>query len=153
VLIADWAALEWERRCKHAARGRKGATWSNPWKDKPGWLYEGLPKHLLLRTKVLGLNGQLARVGVPEVNPHCACGWHEQTVQHIFFGCPRYDAARLVSEARTNSLVRMLSRNTTARAAASWFAQTGLQQQFRLAVEVEAGNVDGYAPLPGLERW
>jgi len=108
---------------------------------------------MLLRTEVLGLNGWLAKVKVPGVSPHCTCGWHEQTVQHIFFGCPEHDAARLVHEVRTDNLTKMLSNAASARAAAGWFAQTGLLQQFRLAVEVDEENTDEYASLPGLNTW
>ena len=114
--ITKWAELEWERRWKKAARtqtarGQEATTWSNPWATRTSKLYEGLPKYLatallLLRTEVLGLNAWLARVKVPGVSPHCPCGWHEQTVRHVFFSCPRHDETRqaLVREVRSEDL-------------------------------------------------
>ena len=135
-------------------------TWSNPWATRTSKLYEGLPKYLatallLLRTEVLGLNAWLARVKVPGVSPHCPCGWHEQTVRHVFFSCPRHDETRqaLVREVRSEDLRAILSKPASAQAAARWFVKTGLLQQFQAAAEIDGEDVGKYEPLPGLHTW
>ena len=106
------------------------------------------PKHLatalmLVRTEVLGLNAWLANASVPGVSPRCPCDWHEQTIQHVFFGCPRY-------EVRSDSLVVILSRTASAQAAARWFVETGLLQ---LAAEIDEEDVSRYEPLPVPDTW
>ena len=102
-------------------------------------LYEGLLKHLamalmLLRTEVLDLNAWLAKVRVPCVSRHYPCGWHEQTVQHVFFGCPRYEAARLSVVRETPASVQAAPR----RPAGRWFVTIGLQTR----------STNPKAPLP-----
>ena len=47
------------------------------------------------------------------------------------------NAASLASEARTDNLTKMLSRPASARAAARWFVQTELLQQFQLIVDMD----------------
>jgi hypothetical protein len=165
TLMKKWTLLAWEKAWKkaarsQAARGQEATTWHNPWTTRTTNLYEGLPKYLatallLLRTEVLGLNAWLARVRVPGISPHCPCGWHEQTVRHIFFNCPRHSQARqaLIRETRSDDLRVILSRPSSARAAARWFVKTGLLQQFQAAAEIDNEDLSLYEPLPGLHTW
>ena len=119
---------------------------------------EGLPKHratalTLLRTEVLGLNAWLAQVRVPGITPHCQCGWHSQTIRHVFFGCTRHNAAEVVREARTDNLAKILSTKAGAHAAVRWFVRTGLLQQFQVAEEIDAEDIEEYNPFPEPNRW
>jgi hypothetical protein len=61
--------------------------------------------------------------------------------------------ASLVQAARTDNLEKILSSSTTAKAAAQWFVQTGLLQQFQLAAQIEEEKIEDYKPLPEPETW
>ena len=52
-----------------------------------------------------------------------------------------------------DSLTAMLSRPTSAQAAARWFVQTGLPQQFQLTTEIDTKDVSKYEPLPVPDKW
>ena len=47
----------------------------------------------------------------------------------------------------------MLSQPDSARAAARWFIQQNILEQFRVAKEIAEEDIGGYAPLPEIGRW
>jgi hypothetical protein len=90
--IARWADTEWKRRWKKAAKAQRATTWNTPWTTATLPLYEGQSKAestaaFLLRTEILGLNAWLASIHVPQITPHCTCGWPTQTVRHVLLFC------------------------------------------------------------------
>jgi hypothetical protein len=158
TLISMWADLTWKQRWEKAAQGKRASTWHTPWGMPTIPLYEGLNKAeatalFLLRVEVLGLNAWLASVQVPDILPRCACGWRAHTVRHVLLHCPQYDRTALILETRTESLLVMLSRPDSARAAARWFIQQNVLEQFRVAKEITGEDIRGYAPLPEIGRW
>ena len=123
-------------------------------------LYKKLPKHqatalFLLCTEVLGLNSWLASIGVPNILLQCTCGWQAQTVQYILLHCPDYANSRvdLIQQARTEDFQEMLSKPESAKAAARWFVQQGILEQFNTAKEIMAEDASQYMPFQGLESW
>jgi reverse transcriptase-like protein/retrotransposon-encoded endonuclease len=158
TLLAHWADREWQIRWQNGGGLRDAATWKGHWKDKVTKLYEGLPKVeatalFLLRTEVIGLNAWLASIGVPEILPHCPCGWQAQTVRHILLHCPRHNRVGLVSSTQSERLHDILSQRRSARIAASWFTRQGVLQQFRVAKEILEESHGDYSPLPELDTW
>lgn len=157
TLIKQWAELEWRRRWLRAAHGKRASTWHTPWATPVAQLYHGLTKAeatalFLLRTEIIGLNGWLASVGVPEVLPRCTCGWPVQTVQHILLHCPSYNRTSL-TRAGDETAVTMLSEPRRAQAAARWFIAQGILPQFRVAQEVDSEDLRAQVPIPSLQEW
>jgi hypothetical protein len=123
----------------------------------PLTLYDNLSKHhatalMLLRTEVIGLNAWLASVRVPDVLPHCDCGWHTQTVRHILLHCPKLAQQRieLIRDTGSENLQAILTHTASAQAAARWFIRCNILAQFRVAREIEGEDVSEYAPFPEL---
>ena len=87
-------------------------------------LYEGQSKAestaaFLLRTEVLGLNAWLASIHVPQITPHCTCGWPTQTVRHVLLFCNHRTARdQLLARAGTSDITQMLSTSRGLHAAA-----------------------------------
>ena len=90
---------------------------------------------------------------VPDMLPRCACGWHAQTVRHIFLQCPRCEEGRLelLRLAGSERLEEILSRVASAHAAARWLIQHGILQQFNTAREIEEEDTTDHTPLQVLD--
>jgi hypothetical protein len=108
---------------------------------------------MLLRTEVIGLNAWLTSVGVPDVLPRCDCGWQAQTVRHVLLHCPKYEEQRvdLITDTGSEDLQAILTRASSARAAARWFVRCGILEQFRTAHGIDMENIAEYAPFRVLE--
>ncbi len=94
-------------------------------------LYAGLSKAeatalFLMRTEVIGLNGWLASIQVPDINLACQCGWHTQTIQHILLQCPRHNRVNLLVACGTERLGEILSQPECGKHAARWFVRAGV---------------------------
>jgi hypothetical protein len=71
--------------------GEQTPGWRTPWRVRVPRLHASLSKPestmaTLLRTEAIGLNGFLHRVGVPDVEVRCSCGW--ETPKHVVMFCP-----------------------------------------------------------------
>ena len=152
----------WRKRWMAAAEKhgnlRRGATWRGKWEEQPLFLYEGLRKHeatalFLMRTEVLGLKGWLAGIGVPGVSPQCGCGATKQTLAHVWGYCPelRNERARVLARIGHTRMDRALQDREQARWAARWLLETGLLDQFRVALEVEVEGMEDWAPFAVLQ--
>ena len=133
-------------------------TWKNPWAAPTIPLYEGLTKAeqtalFLMRTEVIGLRAWLAAAGVPGITPRCDCGWAAQTVHHILFRCPRYSRRDLIEKCPSERVWEVLNKAESAQAAARWWVQRGILEQFRVAKEIDKEDTGSYQPLRNLEAW
>ena len=158
TLISRWADITWRKRWEKEAYGRRASTWLTPWTVRTIPLYEGLTKAeatalFLLRTEVIGLKAWLASIQVPGILPHCPCGRSAQTVRHTLLHCPLYNRNGLFHNTRTQSLIAMLSHPDRARAAARWFINQDILDQFRTAKEIAQEDTQDFAPLPDLSLW
>ncbi len=104
---------------------------------------------------MIGLNAWLASVGVPDVLPRCACGWHAQTVRHVLLHCPNYREIRpsLIENTGTENLQEMLSRPKAAQATARWLIRSGVLRQFDTVKAMEQEAIEDYTPLQELDLW
>ncbi|KAF1992035.1 hypothetical protein K402DRAFT_416520 [Aulographum hederae CBS 113979] len=69
-------AEQWKKRWQAIVITSQKATWRTKWEQTPLAFYVGLPKHaatalFLLRSEIMGLNGWLARIGVPGILAGC----------------------------------------------------------------------------------
>ena len=75
----------------------------------------------LLYIKVIGLNDFLYRVGVPDVEARCPCGWERQTPKHVVMFCPdRTGRDRMLTAAGTMDYKTLLNSEKGLRAVISW---------------------------------
>lgn len=123
-------------------------------------LYEEIRKYeatalFLVRTEVIGLNAWLTAVGVPDILSRCGCGWPAQIVRHVFVFCPDLTHQRQLffQRAGTDSLDEMLQSSTGSRAAARFFIDSQLLEQFRLASDIYQEPTAEYRELSKLHQW
>src|SRR4029077_8023957 len=90
----------------------------------------------LLRTESIGLNDFLHRVGVPDVEASCPCGWERQTPNHADIPTSlRRSACWLLRAPRTTPPCCHRSKKGL-RAVTSWLIRQGVLPQFKAAREV-----------------
>jgi len=154
----DWLNLAWAQQwnCKRARR--RETTWVEPWMKRPKQLYDGLTKAqatalFLMRTEAIGLNRWLTTRFVPGVSRECPCGWHEQTVEHILFHCPRYNRTALSQQLQSERLAKVLGEPQQAAAAAKWLINQGVLQQFAVAKAIQEEDISGYQYVEDLSQW
>ena len=130
--IRDWGRQTWQRKWQTTAleyrAWSRARIWRTPWEQDTRKLYAGLSKAeatalFLMRTEVIGLNAWLASVQVPNITPHCPCGWHAQTVRHVLLYCPRHDRVGLVRACNTENWDEILMRPECAQYAARWLVK------------------------------
>ena len=108
--IARWADTKWKRRWKKAAKAQRATTWNTPWTTATLPLYKGQSKAestaaFLLQIEILGLNAWLVSIHVPQITPHCMCGWPTQTVRHMLLFCNHHTARdQLLAKAGTSDI-------------------------------------------------
>jgi hypothetical protein len=153
-----WLDIKWAKHWRKQGLNQRGTTWSERWPAKPRRLYEGLKKPqatalFLLRTEAIGLNKWLAARRVPGVDKACPCGWHEQSVHHTVFRCPRYDRTAIGQRLRTENLAKALGDPDSAGQIAKWLIRQGVLQQFSVARDLEEEDRDDYHAVAGLSTW
>ena len=162
TMLGRWGEREWKKRWDERVarlpRGRRATAWETPWAQEPRMLYAGLTKAeatalFLMRTEVIGLNGWLAAVGVPEKLPTCPCGWRVQTVRHVLLHCPQYDRRDLLSKCGTERMEAILTQHALATYAARWMVQSGALGQFATTAEITQEDYEGHAPFQDAREW
>ena len=106
-----------------------------------------------MRVEVIGLNAWLALIQVPDVLPHCTCGWQAQTVRHVLLHCPYYDRGDLIQAVQTESLHAILSQPNSAQHAAKWLIRQNVLKQFQTAKAIGEEDISRHAPFQSLEDW
>ena len=125
--IARQADNEQKRRWEKAAKAQKATTWSTPWAKATLPLYKGQTKAestaaFLLRTEVLGLNAWLVSIHVPNITPHCTCGWPTQSVRHMLLFCNYcIERDQLFTRVDISNIIQILSISRGLYAAIKWF--------------------------------
>lgn len=153
----DWKA-RWEK-ARVTPRGHNlPATWTNDWKLDRRTLYAGLSKAeatalFLLRTEVIGLNGWLAGIGVPGIDPLCSCGQHVETVRHVLLHCRKYEREELLQACGTQRVDEILSRPAAAKHAARWLVARGVLEHLKLAREIGEEDMSTYTHLKDCTEW
>jgi hypothetical protein len=87
-LMRAWRVAEWRRQWLLASQGKQTPVWQTSWRVQVPRQHAPLNKPegtmaALLRTEAIGLNDFLHRVGVPDVEASCPCGWERQTPKHV----------------------------------------------------------------------
>ena len=85
-----------------------------------GHIGQSCPNPTLLRTEAIGLNDFLHRVGVPNVEARCPCGWERQTPKHVVMSFPGLAGRdRMLSAAGTMDYTTLLNTEKGLRVATS----------------------------------
>ena len=114
ICIARWADTKQKRQWKKAVKAQRVTTQNTPWTTATLPLYKGQSKAestaaFLLWTEILGLNTWLASIYVPQITPHCICGWPTQIVRHMLLFCNhRIAKDQLLTRAGTSNITQML---------------------------------------------
>ena len=160
--IRDWGRQAWQRKWQAIALENRAWSrariWRTPWEQDTRKLYAGLSKAeatalFLMRTEVIGLNAWLASVQVPNITPHCPCGWHAQTVRHVLLHCPRHNRVGLVRACNTENWDEILTRPECAQYAARWLVKSGAMAQFKVAAEIAEERIEEWGAFPPAEEW
>lgn len=101
-----------------------------------------------MRTAHIGLNGFLAKIGVPDIESHCPCGHGPETRDHVLLHCGLYRELRetvLWANGKRETDINVLLGDPTRVAATTRFMmETGRLQQFRrYQMDKESGSGGG----------
>jgi hypothetical protein len=160
--IRNWGRQAWQRKWQAIAleyrAWSRARIWRTPWEQDTRKLYAGFSKAeatalFLMRTEVIGLNAWLASVQVPDITPHCPCGWHAQTVRHVLLHCPRHDRVGLIRACNTENWDEILMRPECAQHAARWLVKSGALAQFKVAAEVAEERIEEWEAFLPAEEW
>ena len=147
----------WRAKWEALGRSRRAKTWNEPWENSPIELYDGLTKveahtTFLLRVEVLGLRSWLASIHVPGVTPECECGWQQETVEHIFTYCTRFNRIGLFSARGGSRGVKgLLGTREGCKAASQWFLKNSVLPYLARANAAVTENRSGFGSAPELE--
>jgi hypothetical protein len=112
TLMKAWRESKWKEQWLLASQGKQAPVWQTPWTTQVPRLHTSLNRPestvaTLLRTEAIGLNDFLHRVGVPNVEARCSCGWERQTPKHVVMFCP--DRDRMLAAADTMDYTTLLN--------------------------------------------
>ena len=151
-----WQEFKWREQWQLASQGKQAPMWKTPWKTRVPRLHASLNRPestvaTLLRTEAIGLNDFLHRVGVPNVEARCPCGWERQTPKHVVMFCPSLTGRdSMFVAAGTMDYTTLLNTEKGLRAATSWLLKQGILPQFSVAKEMAEEDRSMWRPLPSL---
>jgi Reverse transcriptase (RNA-dependent DNA polymerase) len=155
-LMSAWQKSKWKEQWLLASRGKQAPAWQTPWDTQVPKLHASLNRAqstmaTLLRTEAIGLNDFLHRVGVPNIEARCTCGWERQTPKHVVMSCPDLIGRdRMLAAAGTMDYTTLLNTEKGLKAVTSWLLRQGILPQFRVAKEMSEEDRSGWRPLTPL---